>query len=65
MLRAKLSKKNLLALGKEGLCKFINELEIDEINYLIYSWEVWGRKNQLEPLGNWFYWLILAGRGWG
>lgn len=52
-------------LSKEKLNEFINNLEIDEMIYLFHSWEVWGRKTQLEPVGDWFYWLILAGRGWG
>lgn len=32
---------------------------------LRYQWEFWARPNQLEPLGDWTTWLILAGRGFG
>lgn len=29
------------------------------------DWKVWARDNQLPPPGDWTYWLILAGRGFG
>lgn len=29
------------------------------------SWRETARPDQLEPEGDWFVWLILAGRGWG
>lgn len=29
------------------------------------SWAFWGRPNQFAPEGDWFGWLILAGRGFG
>lgn len=32
---------------------------------LRYEWDVWSRDNQLCPLGDWYVWLILAGRGYG
>lgn len=32
---------------------------------LEWDWRFWGRPNQLEPLGDWRSWLILAGRGFG
>jgi len=31
----------------------------------IYAWPVWARPAQLPPPGDWRYWLILAGRGFG
>ncbi|AFV22779.1 hypothetical protein Mpsy_0568 [Methanolobus psychrophilus R15] len=30
-----------------------------------YDWKFWARPNQLPPEGNWQYWLVLSGRGWG
>src|SRR5260370_27298859 len=30
-----------------------------------YDWRHQSRPNQLEPEGDWFCWLILAGRGFG
>lgn len=33
--------------------------------FLQWYWPIWARPEQLEPEGNWAYWLILAGRGYG
>lgn len=44
----------------------INSMSADEIALLNYDWEeVWARKKQLLPKGDWFVWLLLAGRGFG
>jgi len=32
---------------------------------LNYKWDIWARDKQLTPLGDWFIWLLLAGRGFG
>lgn len=32
---------------------------------LAFHWPFWARPEQLEPDGDWTYWLIMAGRGWG
>lgn len=32
---------------------------------LAWGWHLWARDEQLEPPGDWSYWLILAGRGFG
>ena len=33
---------------------------------LLYDWRgMWARPNQLPPPGNWRYWLVQAGRGFG
>lgn len=38
----------------------------DEAAYAIrWDWEYWARPEQLLPDGDWSYWLILAGRGFG
>ena len=33
--------------------------------FLSFYWPLWARENQLPPGGEWTYWLILAGRGFG
>lgn len=33
--------------------------------HLAFYWPFWARTNQREPEGDWTYWLILAGRGFG
>lgn len=30
-----------------------------------WDWPIWARDDQLPPAGDWTYWLILAGRGFG
>ena len=44
---------------------FLSSLSNEEALALQYDWNFWGRPNQHAPEGNWFLWLILAGRGFG
>jgi phage terminase large subunit-like protein len=37
----------------------------DEIRSLIWDWRANARKNQIQPAGDWRFWLLLAGRGFG
>ncbi len=41
--------------------------DVDDVKALerVYSWRMWARPAQLAPPGDWRYWLILAGRGFG
>ncbi|MFQ5347356.1 MAG: DNA-packaging protein, partial [Rhodothalassiaceae bacterium] len=32
---------------------------------LLHDWRFWARPGQLSPPGDWFCWLVLAGRGFG
>lgn len=43
----------------------LNAQTPEELAALNYSWKFWGRPSQFAPEGNWTYWLILAGRGFG
>jgi phage terminase large subunit-like protein len=43
----------------------IQELDPADAEALLYDWPLWARAEQLAPPGNWFIWLLLAGRGWG
>lgn len=47
---------------RQELFRNLTEEECDALNY---DWSFWARKNQLPPEGDWFCWLILAGRGFG
>ena len=40
---------------------------LDEVQRreLATHWQLWARRDQLPPAGNWHIWLILAGRGFG
>lgn len=45
--------------------QFVSTLTDAEALQLRYLWEAWARDKQLEPVGNWSTWLLLAGRGFG
>lgn len=54
---------------KEHLSQFVNilkyEQKLREVNKNKFNWDLCARKNQHLPKGNWFIWLIMAGRGFG
>src|SRR2546425_7264403 len=51
---------------RESWEKFLASLTPQEKAALPYQWKGWkARPNQLAPEGNWWAWLILAGRGYG
>lgn len=45
--------------------KAIAELSSEQAAELLYDWKFWARPNQLEPAGDWQFWLVLGGRGMG
>ena len=56
----------LLRLTPEARRQFIDEsLTPDQYLALLYDWQEWGRPSQQVPEGEWTWWMILAGRGWG
>lgn len=58
--------RNLLqSLPPHKIQEAILQLSERESELILYDWEFWARDNQLTPPGNWSYWLILAGRGFG
>lgn len=55
-----------LKLEVSGLAEdFFRSLTKRELEHLPYWWEFWARPKQIAPPGNWTYWLMLAGRGFG
>src|SRR5712692_11007953 len=56
-----LPKEQLLS----NLRQELRNLPDEECAKLLYDWKLWARPNQLTPPGDWFVWLVLAGRGWG
>lgn len=56
------------SLEKSKRDEFIRTVEAnseeDAVEFL-HDWSFWSRENQVAPPGNWFVWLILAGRGFG
>lgn len=55
----------LASLNPRAREKVIRSLKDDEAVELLYAWRFWARPEQLAPPGDWLFWLILAGRGWG
>lgn len=43
----------------------LSELSEAQAAHVLYDWDWWARPNQRAPLGDWRYWLLLAGRGFG
>lgn len=50
---------------KRGLAQRVADFDDTEAELLLTTWELWARPSQLEPEGDWVYWLLLAGRGYG
>ena len=55
----------IAALDTDRRAEIFRGITEEECEALNYDWSFWARKNQLPPMGNWFCWLILAGRGFG
>ncbi len=45
--------------------KFLGGLSDEAALLLLHDWQFWARPEQLPPDGEWWAWLILAGRGFG
>jgi phage terminase large subunit-like protein len=52
-------------LSIEKKTEFVVQLSDAEAAQLRYLWDAWARDKQIEPVGKWTLWLILAGRGFG
>jgi phage terminase large subunit-like protein len=50
---------------RKAIAKASEQLDDEEALILEYEWPFWARPAQLPPPGDWRYWLILAGRGFG
>ena len=55
----------LASLSEQERETWLASLTDKEIAELAYNWDFWARPDQKAPPGDWFAWLILAGRGWG
>lgn len=55
----------LASLDDADKAKLVASLDPLSQARLAHHWPFWARPNQLMPKGNWVYWLILAGRGFG
>lgn len=48
-----------------GDVRKLPELELLALAEELYAWRRWARPEQIAPPGDWFVWLIQAGRGFG
>jgi phage terminase large subunit-like protein len=53
------------SLSPEEQAEMIGSLSDAEKAELRWNWKFWARPNQLAPDGDWNYWIVLAGRGFG
>lgn len=56
---------SLQALSPRQRASLLETLEPETVEALAHDWEIWARDEQLPPSGDWVWWLILAGRGFG
>lgn len=52
-------------LGGKGRRELFSELDGAQALHLLHDWRFWARPKQLPPEGDWFCWLVVAGRGFG
>lgn len=65
-LHANASDLELLAsLSEEAKAEFFEGLSEHDADAMLWNWRLNARKNQLRPSGEWRYWLVQAGRGFG
>lgn len=56
----------LLAADAQTREAAIRSLSPEQALALLYDWRgTWARYDQLAPVGDWFVWLLMAGRGFG
>ncbi len=56
---------SLLSIELDRVSAAIEGLSDEECAALLHDWGFWARPKQIAPEGEWFCWLILAGRGFG
>jgi phage terminase large subunit-like protein len=44
---------------------WLSSLSSDEVQALPFEWRFWARPKQIAPAGDWRFWIVKAGRGFG
>lgn len=52
-------------LPDEARQRWLRALSARQAHAILYDWPFWARPSQKPPEGDWFCWLVLAGRGFG
>ena len=55
----------LASLPEEEQKTILNSYTDDQLAVLYYDWHTWARPKQMAPPGDWYVWLLMAGRGFG
>lgn len=55
----------LKSLAPADRARLIQSLPPETALALVYDWRIWARDAQLPPEGDWTWWLVNAGRGFG
>ena len=56
----------LASLPEQDREEFLNSCSEAEKGNILWNWRTWNaRPNQIRPSGDWRYWLVQAGRGFG
>jgi len=55
----------LKSLDPKARAQLLATLPSSTAEALVYDWRIWARDAQLAPDGDWIWWLVLAGRGFG
>jgi phage terminase large subunit-like protein len=65
LIKPPIHSSDLKKLPDDEFYAILDELGPQKVEELKYTWEFWAREEQLEPKGNWDYWVLNAGRGFG
>ena len=65
MLGNGLHSSSLARLNAAQRTALLAELSHEDALALLYDWPFWAREKQMPPDGQWFAWLLMAGRGFG
>ena len=57
--------EKIALLPKDKQAELMGKYSAKELEALKYDWKFWGRPKQILPKGDWFLWMVLAGRGFG
>lgn len=57
--------ERLAVLPPPARARLLNQLQPEAARRLLHDWRFWARPKQLPPPGDWFCWLVVAGRGFG
>ena len=58
-------RSSIRSLSPKEIKRIVQQLDPETAIKITYDWELWARDKQLLPEGDWTYWAIISGRGFG